>query len=74
MPPVKELHYFDQLSRVQRGGRPRSRDDRDLRFLEGLKALSAKPGIDLENYEQLFEPKAALLSGDISPNYTTLSN
>ena len=74
MPPVKELHYFDQLSRVQRGGRPRNRDDRDLRFLEGLKALSTKPGIDLENYEQLFEPKASLLSGDISPNYSTLSN
>ena len=74
MPPVKELHYFDQLSRVQRGGHPRNRDDRDLRFLEGLKALSAKPGIDFENYEQLFELKASLLSGDISPNYSTLSN
>lgn len=74
MPPVKELHYFDQLSRVQRGGRPRSRDERDLRFLERLKTLSAKQGIDLENYEQLFEPKASLLSGDISPNYSTLTN
>jgi hypothetical protein len=74
MPPVKELHYFDQLSRVQRAARSRCRDERDLRFLEGLKSLSAKPTIDLENYGRLFEPKGSLLSGDISPNYSTLSN
>jgi hypothetical protein len=74
MPPVKELHYFDQLSRVQRAGRPRCRDERDLRFLERLKSLSAEPAIDLENYGRLFESKALLLSGDISPNYSTLSN
>jgi hypothetical protein len=74
MPPVKELHYFDQLSRVQRAARPRCRDERDLRFLERLRSLSAEPGIDLENYGNLFEPKASLLSGDISPNYSTLSN
>ncbi len=74
MPPVKELHYFDQLGRVQREGRPRSSDERDLRFLERLKRLSAEPRIDLENYGRLFEPKASLLSGDISPNYSTLSS
>jgi hypothetical protein len=73
MPPVKELHYFDQLSRVQRAARPRCRDERDLRFLERLQSLSAEPGIDLEDYGRLFEPKASLLSGDISPNYSTLS-
>ena len=73
MPPVKELHYFDQLSRVQRAARPRSRDERDLRFLERLQSLSAEQAIDLENYGRLFEPKASLLSGDISPNYSTLS-
>jgi Sulfotransferase family len=73
MPPVKELHYFDQLSRVQRAARPRCRDERDLRFVEKLRNLSAEPGIDLENYGRLFEPKASLLSGDISPNYSTLS-
>jgi len=73
MPPVKELHYFDQLSRVQRAFAPRRRDERDLRFLESLKSLSARPHIDLENYAQLFESKASLLSGDISPNYSTLS-
>jgi hypothetical protein len=74
MPPVKELHYFDQLSRVQRAAGPRCRDERDRRFLEQLQSLSVEPGIDLENYGRLFEPKASLLSGDISPNYSTLSN
>ena len=74
MPPIKELHYFDQLSRVQRASSPRCRDERDLRFLERLKTLSAEQGIDLENYGRLFESKESLLSGDISPNYSTLSN
>ncbi|HMH03626.1 MAG TPA: sulfotransferase domain-containing protein, partial [Candidatus Udaeobacter sp.] len=44
------------------------------RFLERLKSLSAEPGIDLENYGRLFESKASLFSGDISPNYSTLSD
>jgi len=74
MPPIKELHYFDKLSRVQRASPPRCRDERDLRFLESIKSLSAKPHMDLENYARLFEPKASLLSGDISPSYSTLSN
>ena len=74
MPPVKELHYFDQLSRVKRAAHPRCRDERDRRFLERLTSLSAEPGIDLQNYGRLFEPKASLFSGDISPNYSTLSN
>jgi hypothetical protein len=74
MPPVKELHYFDQLSRVQRAAHPRCRDERDRRFLERLKSLSSEAGIDLENYGRLFEPKASLFSGDISPNYSTLSD
>jgi hypothetical protein len=74
MPPVKELHYFDQLSRVGRSAPPRCREERDLRFLESLNSLSAKADIDLENYGRLFEPKGSLLSGDISPNYSTLSS
>ena len=74
MPPFKELHYFDQLSNVERASSPRCRDERDLRFLESIKNLSAKPYIDLENYARLFEPKGSLLSGDISPNYSTLTN
>jgi hypothetical protein len=39
-----------------------------------MNSLKAKPHLDLEHYGQLFEPKGALLSGDISPNYSTLSN
>jgi hypothetical protein len=74
MPPVKELHYFDQLSRVLRSSSPRHRDERDLRFFESMKRLSAKPCIDLEHYARLFEAKGSLLSGDISPNYSTLDN
>ena len=74
MPPVKELHYFDQLSRVDRAAPPRCREERDLRFLESLNSLSAKADIDLENYGRLFEPKGSLLSGDISPNYSTLNS
>jgi Sulfotransferase family len=74
MPPLKELHYFDQLGRVQRASSPRCRDERDLLFLESMKSLSAKPYMDLEHYARLFEPKGSLLSGDISPNYSTLSN
>jgi Sulfotransferase family len=73
MPPVKELHYFDQLSRVERASPPRCTDERDIRFLERLKSLSAESSIDLENYGRLFGPKASLRSGDISPNYSTLN-
>ncbi len=74
MPPLKELHYFDQLSRVPRPSSSRCRDERDRRFLESINSLSAKPYMDFEHYAQLFEPKGSLLSGDISPNYSTLSN
>ena len=74
MPPVKELHYFDQLSRLTLATPPRPRDKRDLRFLQSLKTLSARPYIDLEDYARLFEPKGSLLSGDISPGYSTLSD
>ncbi len=74
MPPFKELHYFDQLSNVERASSPRCRDESDLRFLESIKSLSAKPYMDLEHYARLFEPKGSLLCGDISPNYSTLSN
>jgi len=74
MPPLKELHYFDQLSKVHRSSSPRCRDERDRRFLEGISSLSTKPQLDFEHYAQLFQEKGSLLSGDISPNYSTLSN
>ena len=74
MPPLKELHYFDQLSRVQRQSSSRCRDERDRCFLESIENLSAKPYLDFDHYAQLFEPKGSLISGDVSPNYSTLSN
>jgi hypothetical protein len=74
MPPIKELHYFDTLSRVKRTRPPRYKDERDQWFLARLVELSALSYIDLGNYSQLFAPKAGLLSGDITPAYSTLSD
>jgi hypothetical protein len=73
MPPIKELHYFDKLSRVKTAPPP-ARDERDLYFLEGIKKLGARFYIDLENYGRLFEPKGSLLSGDVSPTYSMLND
>ena len=72
MPPVKELHYFDELSRIPGVASARPRDDRDRRFLESIKRLSERSHIDLEDYARLFEPKGLLLSGDITPAYSML--
>jgi hypothetical protein len=74
MPPVKELHYLDNLNRTKRFRPPRCRDERDVCFLESMKSLSAQSYIDLENYGRLFEHKESLLSGDISPAYSTLND
>lgn len=72
MPPIKEVRYFDKLSRTKAS--PRPRDQRDVGFLESMKSLSARPYIDLESYARLFEAKGSLLSGDISPTYSTLND
>jgi hypothetical protein len=74
MPPIKELHYFDELSRVPAVTSARLRDDRDRRFLENIKRLSARSHLDLEDYARLFEPKGSFLSGDITPAYSMLSD
>jgi Sulfotransferase family len=74
MPPVKELHYFDELSRIAPIASARPRDDRDCRFLESIKRLSARSHLDLEDYARLFGPKGTLLSGDITPAYSMLSD
>ena len=74
MPPIKELHYFDQLSRVERRNPPRCKDERDRRFLEKLTQLSEQPDLNLEGYSELFEAKGALLSGDITPCYSILND
>jgi Sulfotransferase family len=74
MPPVKELHYLNSLTRTKRFHPPRCRDQRDASFLESMKNLSALSYIDLENYGRLFEHKGSLVSGDISPAYSTVSD
>ena len=74
MPPLKELHYLDNLNRTKRFRPPRTRDERDVCFLESIKNLSAQSYIDFESYGQLFRHKGPLLSGDISPAYSTLSD
>jgi hypothetical protein len=72
MPPVKELHYFDELSRIPAVASARPQDDRDRRFLESIKRLSERSHIDLEDYGRLFEHKGFLHSGDITPAYSML--
>ena len=74
MPPVKELHYLDQLNRTKRFHAPRCRDRCDSSFLEGMKGLSGRSYLDLETYGRLFQHKAARVSGDISPAYSTLND
>jgi Sulfotransferase family len=74
MPPLKELHYFDQLSRIAPVASARARDDRDRHFLENLKRLSARSHFELEDYSRLFAPKGSLLSGDITPAYSMLND
>jgi hypothetical protein len=80
MPPVKELHYFDRFWRSprvstaekQRTARRNARDKRDEIFLSEMETLFARSEIDFAGYAKLFDPKNNLLSGDITPGYSTL--
>jgi hypothetical protein len=77
MPPLKELHYFDQMSKSRHPDREerdnlRPRDQRDVQFLEAMDRLCDRTHIDLGSYAQVFAPKGSLLSGDITPNYSVL--
>jgi hypothetical protein len=74
MPPVKELQYLNSLTRTKRFHPPRCRDQRDASFLDNMKNLSSLPYIDLENYGRLFRHKGSLVSGDISPSYSIVSD
>ena len=74
MPPIKELHYFDQLNRTKRFHPPRCGDERDTSFLENMENLRDRFYLDLESYGRLFCHKGPLLSGDISPAYSTLND
>jgi hypothetical protein len=74
MPPVKELHYLDNLNRTRRHQTPRTNDERDACFVEAINDMSMQSHIDLDRYGRLFSHKGPLLSGDISPAYSTLSD
>ena len=77
MPPLKEVNYYDHMSRSRHPDRAarshlRLRDERDRRFLAAMEDLCTQQHIDLDRYAQLFAPKGELLSGDISPAYCIL--
>jgi hypothetical protein len=74
MPPVKELHYLDQLNRTKRIHGPRCADERDTCFMDRMQDLRGRFYLDLESYGRLFEHKGECLSGDISPAYSTLND
>jgi hypothetical protein len=74
MPPVKELHYLDQLNRTKRIHGPRCQDERDASFMDHMQDLRGRFYLDLDSYGRLFQHKGTCLSGDISPAYSTLND
>ena len=88
MPPIKEIHYFDRprddvrnlkaLDKrraakrwsVESGWRELVPAD-DVFFERAGRAFRGE--IELGVYQDLFEPKGGLLSGDITPGYSTLA-
>jgi hypothetical protein len=73
MPPLKELHYFNKLTKARRTDSPRCRDERDICFLESEGRLGARPYFDMESYARLFAYKGSRVSGDITPAYSMLN-
>src|SRR5262245_22296484 len=55
MPPVKELHYLDQLSRTKRIHGPRCEDERDASFMDTMEDLRGRFYLDIVNYDLLFQ-------------------
>jgi hypothetical protein len=74
MPPVKELHYLDQLNKPKRTQGPRCNDERDASFMDRMQDLRGRFYLDLDSYGRLFQHKGTCLSGDISPAYCTLND
>lgn len=48
-------------------------DERDMRFLDDILALRGQP-MDVDAYARLFRHKGDLLTGDMTPNYCSLSD
>jgi hypothetical protein len=74
MPPVKELHYLNQLTKAKRFHGPRCEDERDVSFMDRMQDLRDRFYLDLDSYGRLFQHKCTCLSGDISPAYSTLND
>ena len=74
MPPVKELHYFNELGRAKPVRSARARDETGRKFLENVRFLSARSHLDLEDYGRLFACKGSRISGDITPAYSMLND
>lgn len=80
MPPVKGMHFFDYrfpMKQVRRRHRFalsqkfRMSDPRDLAFCRHARSYDPDTA-NLDWYVRLFEPKAGLLTGDITPGYARL--
>jgi hypothetical protein len=72
----KHLRLFERrAARARKGARSKRRpgDACDERFLKEAQALSGRP-MDISRYAALFRHKGDLLSGDISPPYSALSD
>jgi sulfotransferase family protein len=88
MPPMKELHYFDRMIGGSASERTlplarneadrikiaseRAENERDKGFVRKFSELSAQAALDLEAYAALFRARDRLVSGDITPGYSTL--
>ncbi len=80
MPPIKELHYFDREMRSPRPGAEdrfdealrESCDQRDKAFVGTARQIFADPELSPALYARLFESRGTLISGDITPGYSTL--
>jgi len=89
IPLVKEFHYLDRdivrmsnprklLEMMQRAPKRlekhrRPWDERDVEFLNEAASLAGKPR-DIAQYAALFRFKNGLLTGDITPGYSRLSD
>ena len=87
MPPIKEIHYFDRPVEDSRNLKAIEKRRIDRRWTVDAGWRELVPGddifferadrafrqeMDIGSYINLFEPKAGLLSGDVTPGYSTL--
>jgi hypothetical protein len=68
----KAARRFWLARRRRRLRRKTARDARDLQFLDAMEPLYEQPEIDFDAYAALFQAKGPLISGDVTPAYSTL--